>query len=224
MDALHCLRVEHSGILIGLEILETVWERMNEGKAVDLDHLHGTVEILTVLNHQCHEVKEEALLFPAMERAGVPRRGGVLDLARLGHCALRSIMLQMGMALQVLQDGDQDARAMFMEASRYYVAILRDHVFQEKDVIFPLAEKVVPGQCLGELAADLEKIDEECTGSWKRERLPGLTTELSKTYLQGFHEATRRTRLTEAWRWRRRATSPGELPGLGSLNSTRMGS
>lgn len=186
MEALHCLRAEHAGILISLEILETVLKRMNKGKAVDLGHLQGIVEILTILNHQCHEVKEEALLFPVMERAGVPRRGGVLDMMRLGHCALRSIMLQMDVALQELQDGDQDALGLFMEASRYYVAILRDHVSQEKDVVLPLAEKVVPGQCLRDLAADLEKIDEACTGNWKHERLPDLITELSGTYPQDF--------------------------------------
>jgi len=68
------LKEEHKGIILMLRVLEQMCDRLDAGEPVDLDHLERSVEFLKVFADTCHHAKEEELLFPAMEQAGIPRK------------------------------------------------------------------------------------------------------------------------------------------------------
>ena len=73
MNATDQLRAEHEGILTMLQILERISEQMNSGKQADTAHLGKIVEFLQVFADKCHHGKEEDILFPALEKVGIPR-------------------------------------------------------------------------------------------------------------------------------------------------------
>lgn len=82
MKATEQLRNEHRGIEVMLDILAKVCGRLQAGGSVDPQHLAEILEFFTVFVDKCHHAKEEDLLFPAMEQAGIPgdtgQMGGLL--------------------------------------------------------------------------------------------------------------------------------------------------
>jgi len=76
MKATEELRKEHSAIEVMLGILEEISARLESGAKVDPDHLERILEFIRIFADKCHHGKEEDFLFPAMEKAGIPREGG----------------------------------------------------------------------------------------------------------------------------------------------------
>ena len=77
------LMTEHRAIERMLAILEAISGRLEEGEATDARHLEQIIEFLQVFGDRCHHAKEEDLLLPAMEDAGVPREGLIAALPTL---------------------------------------------------------------------------------------------------------------------------------------------
>lgn len=79
------LKDEHSGIKSMLDILAKVCDRLESGERVDQRHLDKILEFLNVFVDKSHHAKEEDILFPAMERAGIPREGGPIGVMFAEH-------------------------------------------------------------------------------------------------------------------------------------------
>ena len=74
--AIEQLKREHAAIERMLVVLEIVCRRMQAGEAVESAHLDQIVEFFHGFADACHHGKEEAVLFPALERWGFPGRAG----------------------------------------------------------------------------------------------------------------------------------------------------
>lgn len=66
------LVTEHNAIKRMLDILERVSRRLEIGETVDAEHLERIVDFIRGFADRCHHGKEEDLLFPEMEEAGIP--------------------------------------------------------------------------------------------------------------------------------------------------------
>jgi hemerythrin-like domain-containing protein len=66
------LKKEHEAIKLMIRIMGSVSDRLESGKKVDPKHLDSILEFIKVFADKCHHAKEEDLLFPAMEKAGIP--------------------------------------------------------------------------------------------------------------------------------------------------------
>lgn len=75
MKATQQLKDEHQGIKIVFRILEKICEKLNVDGSVSAEHFEGILEFFNIFVDRCHHGKEEDLLFPAMEQAGIPRQG-----------------------------------------------------------------------------------------------------------------------------------------------------
>lgn len=125
MRATEELRAEHDGILVILAILEKISDRISTGETVELGHLDKIMEFLRVFADRCHHGKEEGILFPALEEAGVPKEGGPIGVMLYEHTDGRNHIKEMSDALEGLKAGNESARHAFVDASRKYVALLR---------------------------------------------------------------------------------------------------
>ncbi|MBM4388754.1 MAG: hemerythrin domain-containing protein, partial [Deltaproteobacteria bacterium] len=70
------LSQDHQVILQMLKVIEGMAKRIGSGQDVEIEHLDGVVEFIRAFADKCHHAKEENLLFPAMEAAGIPKDGG----------------------------------------------------------------------------------------------------------------------------------------------------
>jgi len=64
---------EHEGILLGLKILEKIVYVINDKVEYDRSDIKKIIEFLKLFADKCHHGKEEGLLFPAMESAGIEK-------------------------------------------------------------------------------------------------------------------------------------------------------
>jgi len=114
------LKNEHAAVKLALKILEETARRLEEGVSVEEDHLGGLLEFLRVFVDRCHHGKEEDLLFPAMERAGVPREGGPLGVMLAEHKEGRMYVKGMGAAFLEYRKGGRTSGREYAQNARGY--------------------------------------------------------------------------------------------------------
>ncbi|MFI5309729.1 MAG: hemerythrin domain-containing protein [Gemmatimonadales bacterium] len=90
----------------------------------------------------CHHRKEEGVLFGAMIESGLPAGGGVIDMMLAEHEQGRALTRRLRDGARRLQAGDDTARAQVVSAARAYVALLRDHIAKEDEMLFPMADEL----------------------------------------------------------------------------------
>src|SRR3990172_2858898 len=74
------LRQEHDAILRMLEVAEAVARQLDRGEDVPAETLAGLLECFRLFADRCHHGKEEDLLFPLLEKKGLPRAGGPIGV------------------------------------------------------------------------------------------------------------------------------------------------
>lgn len=89
---------------------------------------------------KCHHAKEEGHLFPLMAARGVPQEGGPIGCMLHEHEEGRAHVAAVRNALERTARGDVAARAIVRREATAYVALLRQHIFKENNVCFPLGD------------------------------------------------------------------------------------
>jgi len=178
------LREEHQGILLMLRILEKVSTKVEANERVDPTHLERIVEFLRVFADKCHHGKEEDLLFPEMEKAGVPKEGGPIGVMLAEHQQGRGFIRGMGEALDRWKKGDPEALPTYAENARSYIALLTQHISKEEKVLFPMGEKALSKKTQKELVEGFEKIEAERIGEGTHEEFHKLLHHLQEVYLK----------------------------------------
>lgn len=182
MSATEQLRAEHEGITTILEILEKILETMSSGKAANLDHLEKIIDFLKVFADQCHHGKEEDILFPAMEKKGIPRDGGPIGVMLEDHSHGREFIKAMGEALGEMKDGGDGAEA-FVKAAAGYIQLLKNHILKENNVLFRMAEESLSDEEQDRLSQAFEELERERIGEGRHEAFHRLMDELAGIYL-----------------------------------------
>jgi hemerythrin-like domain-containing protein len=177
------LRSEHEGIKIALAVLEHLANEIQAGREVNLDDVEQLVDFLQTFADRCHHGKEEDLLFPALEKAGVPREGGPVGVMLSEHTHGREFIQTMNNALPGLRRNDAGAKSAFVKAAHGYVQLLSDHIEKENNVLFDLAERHLPSETHAQLSEGFEKIEQERIGPGVHERYHAMLDRLQDEYL-----------------------------------------
>lgn len=183
MTATEELRAEHEGIKLMLRILDKYCALLEGGEEVDPEHGERMIEFIRVFADRCHHEKEEELLFPALERHGIPREGGPIGVMLHEHDAGRACVRGMTEALEKFKGGDKGAAGSFIENARAYVELLGAHIEKENQVLFPMAEMRLTDKEQTELAEAFEKVETEKIGAGKHEEFHALLAKLRGIYL-----------------------------------------
>jgi hemerythrin-like domain-containing protein len=83
------LKEEHNGIKVMLLVLENISGRLETGKSVDAGHLDMIADFVQIYVDKCHHGKEELMLFPALEQAGVAKESGIIGELLAEHTSGR---------------------------------------------------------------------------------------------------------------------------------------
>lgn len=174
---------EHEAILLMINILQKMSEKLAAGEAVDVTHLEKAVDFIKVFADKCHHGKEEDLLFPAMEKAGIPKTGGPLGVMLHEHVAGRGYVKAMSEALAGIKKGDRRAAGVFAENARNYGALLTQHIHKEDHILYPMADTSLTAAQQSELAACFADVEENVIGHGRHEEYHRLLKELETEYL-----------------------------------------
>lgn len=135
------LMEDHRKIERMLDVLEAVTKAIEAGETVERDHLTQMLDFLRRFADHYHHGREEKLLFPSMEQAGVPREGGPIGVMLMEHALGRNYIAGMQAALETWQE--ESAVSHFIDQTRGYISLLRGHIYKEDQVLFPMAERML---------------------------------------------------------------------------------
>jgi hemerythrin-like domain-containing protein len=177
------LKEEHDAIKLMLKILERVCDKL-ESEEVNLEHLEKILEFIRVFADKCHHEKEEALLFPAMEKAGIPREGGPIGVMLREHNLGRDYVREMSEGIQEYKKGNRKAASKIVENAKNYLRLLSQHIDKENNVLYRIADARLSSEKQRELLEEFEKVEEEKVGKGKHEEFHKLLHHLKEVYLQ----------------------------------------
>lgn len=177
MTATDQLKEEHEAIKLMLEILEEICLRLENGKQVNHNHLKQILEFIQVFGDKCHHHKEEDLLFPALEKAGIPKHGGPIGMMLIEHDQGREYVRNMAQAVT------EQNISQIIENARNYIAILNDHIDKENNILYMMADMHLSEEQQKELLKGFKKIETEKIGPGKHKKFHHLLHHLKGIYL-----------------------------------------
>ena len=128
------LREEHEVILRALTVLERVGRDLSQGKTVPKETIASLANFFRTFADRCHHAKEEAHLFPALVEHGIPNEGGPIGVMLQEHEEGRALV-------RTFAEGDSGTA---VAAIRRFVILLREHIAKENEILFPMADQVIP--------------------------------------------------------------------------------
>jgi hemerythrin-like domain-containing protein len=182
MKATQQLKDEHEGVKVMLNILAQVCRQLEATGNLNTEHFEGILEFLKVFVDKCHHGKEEELLFPALEAAGIPKYGPISVMLH-EHQAGRSYVKAMSEAFAGFKLGNRSLSQGILHYAHDYISLLNEHIVKENNILFVIADSRLSEKMQDELFEGFEKIEEERIGIGKHEEFHGLLEKLSGIYL-----------------------------------------
>lgn len=170
-EATQVLRNEHDAIVRMLDATQQVAGSLAAGASIPPHILSDSVEFFRLFADRCHHGKEEELLFPALEKKGIPRSGGPIGVMLVEHDSGRMLIAEMAEAAKAYESGDKEAGQKWASAAMNYSRLLRDHIAKENNVLFVMAERLLTAAEQQQLAAGFEEIEIQKMGEGTHERL-----------------------------------------------------
>lgn len=170
------LMAEHRVIEKALACLAKMADEFEEKNAVETGVAGEVIEFLRTFADRCHHGKEEMNLFPAMEGRGLPVDVGPTAVMRSEHVMGRGFIREMAEAV------DRGSSLAFVAAARRYVELLTEHILKEDQVLFPMADKMIPQEEQERLLAAFERVEERDIGPGVHDRMLGIADRLCARY------------------------------------------
>ena len=177
MNAIAILEHEHEAILFGIGLMEKALGRALAHDAVARKDLDELLRFVRGFADACHHGKEEGILFPAMEKAGIAKAGGPIGVMLDEHVRGRDFVRAMDEGLKA-----EDLAGRFAAALSGYAALLRAHIEKENTVLFPMGARVLGEGVLESMGREFDTYEENVMGSGEHERLHAMLDELSARY------------------------------------------
>ena len=159
MKPTEILSGEHRIIEQVLASLEAIAREAKATGRLDPQPARDAVAFLRNFADCCHHGKEEAHLFPALEAKGFPREGGPTGVMLREHELGRAHVRAMDENIQPAADGETAALGRFLEHADAYVSLLREHIYKEDHVLFPLADRTLDESDQRALLAAFGKVE-----------------------------------------------------------------
>lgn len=129
-----------------------------------------------------HHAKEEDVLFEALVKNGMPRENSPIAAMLMEHDQGRIFVMALETAALEAQDGGTGREQRIANSALSYATLLREHISKEDEILYPLAERVIPdtmreGIIAGYAAAEARTVADFCAYyeaavvSYEREKL-----------------------------------------------------
>lgn len=183
MQAIKILVDEHDSILKMIKVTETILS--NEDVAhVNIGHVEKIIDFIKNFADKYHHLKEEDVLFMEMEKYGMSRQGGPIAVMLSDHNQGRSYISLASEAVDKIKQGDQSAFGQLKENLLNYCRLLTLHIAKENNILYPMAERILPATVGTEMAASFEKTNASTAGNEYFDKYLKLVDELSVIYLK----------------------------------------
>jgi hemerythrin-like domain-containing protein len=178
MTPTETLKHEHQVILLVLDAAEREAHSIRATGAPHVDQIGEMVDFFRNFVDRCHHGKEERHLFPKMNEKGMPVGTGPIAVMLHEHEQGRAAVRAVADALARVKAGEAQAAGALPEGLFAYVALLRNHISKENNVLFPMADRMLSPGDQQVLAEAFEKVETEEMGEGTHERYHQLAHRL----------------------------------------------
>lgn len=152
---------EHRLILRMIALVEANARRLEAGQHRDWGFFLDAVDFIRHYADRFHHAKEEDVLFRELVRNGMPAENSPVAAMLFAHGQGRTFVKGMEAAAQRGQAGEAGAVTEVVANARGYAALLREHIRTEDNILYPLAERVLPAGWRDGMAAAYEAAERE---------------------------------------------------------------
>ena len=135
---------EHKLILRMIALVEKNTELLEQGKFRNWQFYLDAVDFIRNYADRFHHAKEEDVLFVELIKNGMPEKQSPIEAMHMEHDQGRAYVRAMEEAAQKALDGETGQAAIIAENAKGYAELLRGHIEKEDDILYPLAERVLP--------------------------------------------------------------------------------
>jgi len=180
MKTIDILMDEHRVIERVLDVLEKGATRLQAGDAVSPDFFVGAADFIRGFADGCHHRKEEGVLFEVMVERGMPKEGGPIGVMLSEHEEARRLTRGMREGAEQMAAGDSDAARRVAGFALDYVALLRQHIQKEDNVLFPMAGQFIAPADEAAVLERYETVEREESGEGAHEEYVALAEKLRR--------------------------------------------
>ena len=178
---LHTLKHEHRVIERALRALDGVCARLQWGHPVPAGILSQLVEFMSTFADRHHHRKEEAYLFPVLQRHGFVQNSGPLGAIAREHQIESELSAEMQRAIAGYREADPVARQCFIDAARRYIDHLLSHIDKEDAILLRLAHEILDEEDVASLCAGFRQAETEL-GAGAIERYDWIASALERDW------------------------------------------
>jgi hemerythrin-like domain-containing protein len=159
---------EHKLILRMIALVEHNTTLLEAGKFRNWQFYLDAVDFIRNYADRFHHAKEEDVLFTELVKNGMPEKQSPIEAMHMEHDQGRAHVQAMEEAARKALDGEPGQAATIAEHAKGYAALLRGHIEKENDILYPLAERILPEDVRGRMLAAYEASGAKAPGLEKR--------------------------------------------------------
>jgi hemerythrin-like domain-containing protein len=149
---------EHRLIVEVLDCLEEAADRLDSDEDVKPDFFIDAAEFVAGFADRCHHAKEEDILFVAMTARDMPQDSGPVAVMLQEHELGRAFTAGFRSAAEQMKSGDESAAADVVRNVYDYVNLLREHINKEDNVLFPMADQIIPPDTMETVSKEFDRV------------------------------------------------------------------
>lgn len=184
MTPLETLKAEHGIIHVMMKIFSRMVYKLREEQTIDWNHAEQVLDFLTGFIDENHHVKEEMLLYPAMEKAGISRDTSQISIMMVEHHSTRLFLFALQQALQKIKAGNNEFIPLFIKHANEYIDLKTHHTEKENKIVFAYAEESVPAEAMEELKKEFQSFLQTEVRQGNMKRYQEMLQNLSGQYLK----------------------------------------
>lgn len=135
---------EHQLILRMIALVEKNTALLEAGKFRNWQFYLDAVDFIRNYADRFHHAKEEDVLFVELIRNGMPEKQSPIEAMHMEHDQGRAHVRALEAAAQQALDGEPGQGAIIAAHAKGYATLLRGHIDKEDNILYPLAERVLP--------------------------------------------------------------------------------
>ncbi|HEX2924128.1 MAG TPA: hemerythrin domain-containing protein [Chloroflexota bacterium] len=180
MEATDILKHEHRAIESVLDSLDKAAEALKQGKEVPAWIFAGGLDFISNFADRCHHGKEEGRLFPMFGERGVSVQGGPIAVMLAEHDEGRRYAREAAESYAKWTAGDRAAGAAMADALRKYTALLREHIYKEDNILYPMGDRFLSEDDDQALVRQFDEVEEHEMGPGVHERYHAMIGKLEE--------------------------------------------
>ena len=155
---------EHQLILRMIALLEQNVVRMGQGRFRNWQFFLDAVDFIRHYADRFHHAKEEDVLFVELISNGMPEKQSPIEAMHIEHDQGRAFVRTMAAAAEKALAGESGQIPVIAENAAGYIALLREHIDKEDNVLYPLAERILPEEVRARMVEAYEKAQAQTPG------------------------------------------------------------